>query len=355
MIFYYLQIKGTWDTINLNPSGHDLKTCLTTTKPAVNNYTRNDKCSNTTLTSLSSLRTLCNKYFQRNRTKNSTSKKESLSANEKALIIHEIAIIPKPSNEHRHLINQKRQSTTTSQGGKTNSLTGKSSLPSLSAPSHHHLRSSRRTTTATFTGQKRNLNDSSGEKKSPNDLANYSEEEQQLVRARLNTRTSSLPAARCISYYYYQHQTPTKTITTKAIIEDQHRDINNGHHYRLNSLTPERSRSQSHSSAQYIANGGIVTTDTEHSSSFDNALDDDHRHATRRIQASHVSAPYNSSRYSQRAVAQFLHERHKARLRRNQKASRMLGKNRIFLINFMLQEQTVIVYENQGLLNRILK
>jgi hypothetical protein len=327
------------------------------TKSTVNTYSRNDKNSNTTLTSLSSIRTLINKYFQRNRTKHSTSKKESLSANERPLIIHEIAIPRRSSNEHRHIVHPKRQSTGTSQGGKANLLIAKSSLPSpsgLSHHHHHHHRSSRQTTTATFTGQKRGLNDTNGKKRSSNDLTNNSDEEQQLVRARLGTRTSSLPAARCISYYYCQHQnqSPSKTITTKAIIEDQHRD---GHHYRPNSLSPERSRSQSHSSAQYIANGGIVTTDTDHSSSFDNGLDDDHRHKNRRTQPSNVSTSYNSNRYSQRAVAQFMHERHKARLRRNQKASRMLGKNKILLISFIVSRKDYyFLLESRSFLAEIL-
>jgi len=99
----------------------------------------------------------------------------------------------------------------------------------------------------------------------------------------------------------------------------------NSHHYQPNSLTPERSRSQSHSSAQCLENGRIGTTDTDHSSSFDNGLEEERR-LNRRTQPSHRSTSYNSSRYSQRAITQFLHERHQARLRRNQKASRMLGK-----------------------------
>ncbi len=187
-------------------------------------------------------------------------------------------------------------------------------------------RLSRQTTTATFTGQKRCLNDVIEDNKLKSDLSLNQEEEQQLVRARRSTRTSSLPAARCISYYYYQHQRQSQTVTTQAIIEDQHRDIQPSS--RLSSLTTERSRSQSQSSAQCLGNGGLATTDaSEHSSSFDNALDEAHRRLNRRTQPSRLSASYNSSRYSQRAIAQFMHERHKARLRRNQKASRMLGMN----------------------------
>jgi len=95
---------------------------------------------------------------------------------------------------------------------------------------------------------------------------------------------------------------------------------------RLNFIKNERSRSQSHSSSQGIGNGGLATTDvSDHSSSFENILDDENRRLNRLQQPSRLSTPFNSNRYSQRAVAQFMHERNKARLRRNQKASRMLG------------------------------
>lgn len=91
-------------------------------------------------------------------------------------------------------------------------------------------------------------------------------------------------------------------------------------------MTNDRSRSQSHSSSQGVGNGGLATTDvSDHSSSFENVLDEEHRRLNRRQQPSGLSTSYHSSRYSQRAVAQFMHERNKARLRRNQKASRMLG------------------------------
>lgn len=93
------------------------------------------------------------------------------------------------------------------------------------------------------------------------------------------------------------------------------------------STTNDRSRSQSHSSSQGMGNGGLATTDaSDHSSSFENVIDEEHRRLNRRQLPSRVSTSYHSSRYSQRAVAQFMHERNKARLRRNQKASRMLGK-----------------------------
>jgi hypothetical protein len=187
--------------------------------------------------------------------------------------------------------------------------------------------SSRHTTTATFTGQKRFLNDIIEDNRLKNDLVINQEEEQQLVRARLSTRTSSLPGARCLSYYYYQHQIPSQRITTKATIEGQHWNLDNNIH-QTNSTTNERSRSQTHTSGHCLHNGGVVPADTsDHSSSFDNPADEEHRHLNRHTQQSNLSSSYNSSRYSQRAVAQFMHERHKARLRRNQKASRMLGMN----------------------------
>lgn len=159
-------------------------------------------------------------------------------------------------------------------------------------------------------------------------VAQSQEEEQQLTRARLSTRTSSLPAARCISYCNYQPP-PTlissPTVVTKAIIED-HQALT-----RLNSAknSGERSRAHSHSSAICVGNEmvGGATDNSGHSSSFDPVLDEEHRRLNSRpLQPSRLSTSFNSSRYSQRAIAQFMHERHQARLRRNQKASRMLGK-----------------------------
>jgi hypothetical protein len=306
-----------------------LKASIQRKKSSCDNYVRNENNYNSpssTISSFSSLRFLLYKYFQRHRTKTST-QKESLPANERPLIIHEAEITRQNLNEYRHITNQKRQSSGNKHDSKSNSLKVQASLSS-SLGTNRRLS---RQTTATFTGKKRCLNDVSEDKKLKSDLSLNQDEEQQLVRARHSTRTSSLPAARCISYYYYQHQNPSQTITTKAIIEDQHRDISNGHQHqnsRLNSLTTERSRSQSHSSAQCHGNGGIATTDiSEHSTSFDNGMDEEHRRLNRRSQPSRLSTSYNPNRYSQRAIAQFMHERHKARLRRNQKASRMLGMN----------------------------
>lgn len=297
----------------------------------MDNYSRNDKNCNTTSTSFSSLRSIFSKYFQRNRTKTtSLNHKESSSPNEKPLIKHDLAVVRTNSNGYHHVINQKRQSTASI---KTNSLTKKTS----STCNRHTCR---QTTTATFTGQKRCLHDVIEDNQFPNDLIINSEEEQQFVRTRVNTRTASLPITRCGSYYYYhQHSSPLKIVTTKAIIEGQHCELNDIHHYKSKSLTSERSRSQSHShsSGQCLGNGVNGTTDTDHSSSFENNLDDEQRRLNRRNQPSCLSTSYNSNRYSQRAVAQFMHERHKARLRRNQKASRMLGK--IDSIIYMIEKK----------------
>jgi len=249
----------------------------------------NDRNTHTTISSSqsnSSLRSFILKYFQRNSSKHS-SQNLSISGNRSPYIAQ--SLTTNRHNRRENLVNHGMSSNTLS-------------------PIRTH-RSNRPRTTATFTGQKRCLNDVSEDNRSKLDLS-INQEEEQLVRTRLSSRTSSLPAARCISYYYYQNQTPSQT----RLPEDQS-------HSRLNSISNDRSRSQSHSSSQGIGNGGIATTDiSEHSSSFENGLDEDHRRFNRRNQPS-----YNSSRYSQRAVAQFMHERHKARLRRNQKASRMLG------------------------------
>ena len=189
------------------------------------------------------------------------------------------------------------------------------SISSSSVPNHrlnHHA------TTATFTSQKRCLHEPSDENRCKQDLLNLHDEEL-LVRTRLSTRTSSLPGARCVAYYYHQ-QNPTLTAgrTTNSPFDESH-----AYQSHLSSVTDARSRSQSHSSSQSVANGGPPTSDiSEHNSS----IDEENRRYHRRNQPSRVSTPYNSSRYSQRAVAQFMHERNKARLRRNQKASRMLGR-----------------------------
>ncbi|UJR31723.1 hypothetical protein I4U23_019203 [Adineta vaga] len=345
-------IRGTWDTFNLNGSSNDLKTSVltpSTMSPAFSNYTGHNKSSITsTSISLSSLRALIYKYFQRNRTQKSV-RKEVLSINEKPINIHEVPIHQQTNSEYPHVMDRKRRSTSTAKDKK---------IKSLSTHLPHH--STRHTTTATFTGQKRFQSEINEENRLKNDVRNHQDEEQQLVRTRLSTRTSSLPAARCVSYYYYhqqQYQNQSQTIITKAIIEDHHhhhhhpQDLDHTLH-QPNISTNERSRSQSHSSTQCLNNNGIAPPDlSDHSSSFDNPLDDDHRRFNRHTQQSNVSTSYHSSRYSQRAVAQFMHERHKARLRRNQKASRMLGiLLAVFLIcwlPFAISYPTMIFYPNK--------
>lgn len=302
--------------MTLASSNMDLKTSVLTTKTLLDTYPLNDKEGHLTSSSFTSLRSILIKYFQRNRTTKTADKtRNSLCTAERKLLNHDVALKRPNSNENYRA----------SEPRVINASLPKGSLSSSSNRSQ--TRSIRQKTTATFTGQKRNTNETTniGNRLS-NDLVFSIEEEQHLVRTRLSTRTSSLPAARCVSYYYYQPHTPSKTVITKAIIEDQHRDVHNNN--QRNSLTPARSRSHSHSSARCVGNGMIGAIDTDHSSSFDNALEDEHQRSNRRAPPSHTSASYNSSRYSQRAIAQFMHERHKARLRRNQKASRMLGKNR---------------------------
>ncbi|CAF1051721.1 unnamed protein product [Adineta ricciae] len=279
-----VMIKGTWGTIKYNPNDYG------------HGYTQNSDKHNLTSTSsqsTSSLRSLLLRYFQRNTTKHPL-QNPTRSGN------------GSPYNIPVNLLNNRcnRLGTVSNYGFASNTL---SPVPLY--------RSNRQATTATFTGQKRCLNDVIEEKRSKPDSTLNQEEE--LVRTRLSTRTSSLPAARCISYYHF----PSSNISQTKILEDSP-------HTRFNSISNERSRSHSHSSNQSVGiNGGVLTTDiSEHSSSFDNTLDDDHRRLSRRHLPSHTtSTSFNSSRYSQRAVAQFMHERNKARLRRNQKASRMLG------------------------------
>lgn len=295
-------IRGTWDSINITASGHDMKTSILSTKSL------SEKSTHTTSSSLSSVRLLLSKYFQRSRTKTNSNKLV-----DQAVIIHEIAITQPNSNEYRHIITKTRRSTNPER--QSQSLNVKLTS-NIQQQQQRQSRPTKQRTTATFIGQKRCINEL-------NQLSiQLEEEEQQLVRARLNSRTSSLPSARCIAYYYCQQQIPSKTVTTKALIQDQQQEHNES---TKRSLTPERSRSQSHSSAQCLGNVGPLTTDTDHSSSFENPLDNNQRCVNRCTQPSRLSTSYNSNRYSQRAIAQFMHERNKARLRRNQKASRMLG------------------------------
>jgi hypothetical protein len=270
----------------------------------------------------SSLQSIIFKYFRRHRKEQQTDK--SLSATHPSVSLHDAIASRELANDYRQTIYQKRrQSLATSVGTKL----------TTSPPNINH-RLSRLTTTATFTGHKRYANEMIENKKRQLDNNSNLDDDQQLVRARLSTRTSSLPAARCVSYYYYQQPVPLQTVITKATIEDHsHHDsmnkTNTTHGYRIgrhNVSNDERVRSLSHVSTQCMGNDVIVTTDASgHSSSFDHVLDDEHHRLNHRAQPSHLSTSFNSSRYSQRAIAQFMHERHKARLRRNQKASRMLG------------------------------
>ncbi|UJR14954.1 hypothetical protein I4U23_001935 [Adineta vaga] len=280
-----VMIKGTWGTIKYNPTDQSYGRTLSNDK--------HNLITTSSSQSTSSLRSLLVRYFQRNSTK-FPPQNSIHCGNESPYNI--------PTNSlHNRCI---RRDTVCNYGMTLNTL----------SPTHIH-RSNRHPTTATFTGQKRCLNDVMEETRSkPESIIN---QEDDLVRTRLSTRTSSLPAARCVSYYYHQNSNSSQA----KILEDQS-------HSQYNSVSNERSRSHSHSSNQSMGiNGGIVTTDvSEHSSSFDNTHDDDHRRLNRRSGVpSHTTTSYNSSRYSQRAVAQFMHERNKARLRRNQKASRMLG------------------------------
>ncbi|CAF4329865.1 unnamed protein product [Rotaria sp. Silwood2] len=325
-------IKDTCDTMNLNSSGHDLKQSTTTTASHFDGSARNDKSSNTTTitTPISSIRTCFYKYFQRNRAINSV-RKESLPANAQQLIIQKVVKNRRNSNEYRHNTNQKRRSTAVGQGIISNLIVAKTSSSS-SSPSVPHRRIYRQTTTATFKGQKSCFNDIIEDNRLKKDLIINQEKEQQLVRAYMNTYRLSLPAIRYESCYYYPHSIPTQTIITKALVENQHQNIIRDHqseNSRPSSLPRERSQSHTPSSAECHGNGGNTTVDiSKHDSSCENSLDDEHRRLNHRTQQLCLSKPRNSSRYSQRAVAEFMHRRHKACLRRNQKASRMLGMNK---------------------------
>lgn len=267
-----------------------------------NNPTGISSSSSSSSQSNSTLFSLILRYFQRSSSKQS-SQKTSIVRNEGLYFIQNIT----PSCHAK-------RATVTNNGMISNT--------SVSVSNH---RPSRQTTTATFTGQKRYSNDTVEDSHVKIELSNIQEEEQQqLARTRVGTRTSSLPGARCISYYYYQNQIAAQAKT----LDDQHNS-------RINSLKRERNRSYSQSSSpgNGNGNGGIAATDlSEHSSSFENVFDHEHRPLNRRNQPSRLSASYNSSRCSQRAVIKFMHERNKARLRRNQKASRMLGKINDYII-----------------------
>ena len=275
---------------------------------------------------LISLRTLFSKYLQgkRSRTTSDSLKKSPSTVNERSLIIHELPISRQNSREFRPIHHPTRRTPPASQPVIVHAL---GSQVSSLVPTR---RLARQPTTATFTGHRRTLFDPIDEQHIKKDAHANQDDEQQLTRARLSTRTSSLPSARCVSYYYYQSPMHLQSMKdSTAIIEDHHQDTGRPHQYSISCLTSlnnERLRSHSHSCNQGHGHSAAAPMDvTGHSSSFDNAMDEEQRRLNHRTPPSVLSTSFNSSRYSQRAVAQFMHERHKARLRRNQKASRMLG------------------------------
>ncbi|CAF1233328.1 unnamed protein product [Rotaria sordida] len=315
-------IKDTWNTFKFDSIDQDYKSTTTTTT-TYNDYggiTSNDKNDHKKRLPSSSQTntTLCSyiaRYFQRNSTKQPIQNLE-ISRNEGLYFAQNVIATC-----------HKRRGTIVNNGIISNTLS--------TNPIH---RSNRQKTTATFTGQRRCMNELNEDNRSKPDLL-INQEEEQIIRTRLSSRASSLPGARCISYYYYQNHIPNQT----RMIDDQYRS-------RMNSITNERSRSQSHSSSQ--GNSGLVPADiSDHSSSFENLGDDEHRRLNRRNLSSHLSPSYNTNRYSQRAVAKFMHERNKARLRRNQKASRMLGiLLAVFLIcwlPFTISYPAMIFYRSQ--------
>ena len=310
--------------MKLNPSLNELTAKAPSITGSGHGYSTNKQTGSSS--TIISLRSLFSKYFQgkTSRTTSDSLKKSLSTANERSLIIHELPISRQNSREFRPSHNPTRRTQAVTQPVVVHAVG--SNVSSL-VPTR---RLTRQPTTATFTGHKRALFDPIDEQQIKKDANSNQDDEQQLTRARLSTRTSSLPSARCVSYYYYQTPTPFQSMKgSTAIIEDQHQDTGKPHQYSISCLTSlnnERLRSQSHSFNQCHGNGAAAPMDASgHSSSFDNAMDDEHRRLNHRTPPSVLSTSYNSSRYSQRAVAQFMHERHKARLRRNQKASRMLG------------------------------
>ncbi|CAF3311787.1 unnamed protein product [Rotaria socialis] len=326
-------IKDTCDPMHSNVSSNNSKSSAVVQALRFDDSARKDKTSSATTTSttpLSSIRFRCYKYFQRNRAVKSM-KTESLSHNKNLRMMHEVTKPRSSSNEYRQHINSKRRSNTVVQDATPKFINTEMGSPPSSSAIHHRLcRPPTTTTTTTFKGQKRSLNDTDEDKRlQKNSIASQDDEQQRLVRACIKTYRLSLPAIRYESCCYYQHSAPAHTIMTKATIEDQHRTIVNNHQYdnsRQNSVATERSPSQSPSSAERNESGSLKGVHTSrHDSSLDITMDEDNRHVNHRNQPLASSKPRSSSRYSQHAVAQFMHERRKACLRRNQKASRMLG------------------------------
>ncbi|CAM4756520.1 unnamed protein product [Rotaria magnacalcarata] len=333
-------IKDTFGSINSNSSNGASDSSSRTKTEQIDGYTRNRLTSltrATTTSSLSSIRSLFYKYIQRNRLTNSI----KISANEKRFIMNR-----KHSNEYGQSINPKRRSTVAGQEEVPNRLLPK---PSLS-PRHCLCRPLR----AIFKRKKRSFNDTIEDKRFKNDsIANQDNEQQKLVRTGIKTYRLSLPAIRYDSCHYYRNSLPANTIKTKVTIEeDQPRDVANDHQ---NSVTSERSPSQSPILVECNGNGDAKTVAlSKPTSSVDNSnndKDEENRRVNHRNQPMRSSNPCNSSRYSQHAVAQFMHERRKACLRRNQKASRMLGiLLAVFLIcwlPFTIFYPTSILYPNK--------
>ncbi|CAF3385429.1 unnamed protein product [Rotaria socialis] len=334
-------IKDTFGSIKSNSSNGGFDSSSRTKIEQIDGYTRNDLISltrATTTSSLSSIRSLFYKYIQRNRLTNSI----KISANEKQFIMNR-----KNSNEYGHSINSKRRSTVVGQGEVQNLLLPKSSL----SPQHRLCQPPR----AIFKRKKRSFNDTLEDKRFKDDsIAKQDNEQQQLVCTGIKTHRLSLPAIRYDSCHYYRNSLPANTIKTKVTIEDQPRDIANDHQ---NSVTSDRSQSQSPTLVECNGNGNVKTVplskpiSSVDNNNSNNNKDDENRRVNHRNQPIRLSNPCNSSRYSQHAVAQFMHERRKACLRRNQKASRMLGiLLAVFLIcwlPFTIFYPTSIFYPNK--------
>lgn len=226
---------------------------------------------------------------------------------------------------NRTSANRKRRSTTGSHGMAPNFIIA-TTTPTL----HHRLY--RPTTTATFRGQKRCSNDIMEDNRLINDLIIHQDDEQQrLVQACVKPYRLSLPAMRYQSCCYYRSSLPANVIKANGAIEDQHRNIGNDYQYenpRHNSIAVERCQPSVVNDGNPNVNMKLADL-SKSASSVENNKDDDHRRLHHRNQAIRISKPSNSSRYSQHAIAQFMHERRKACLRRNQKASRMLGMKKI--------------------------
>lgn len=305
----------------------------------------------TTTTALSSIRYRCYKYFQQKKTVKSI-RRESLSTIERQHIIHEVTRTQENSIEYCHPINRKRRSNTVVQGMAPNFITPTAVSPSSLLMTRRYLsRPTNTTTTTTTTTTPTSTNGTLKEQKRPsnvvienNQLKNDSimneddEQQQQLARACMKTYRLSLPTIRYESCYYYQRTLPLQSIIAKATIEEQNKTVTNdqkGNQSRKNSVTTEQSPSQGTSSADCPGSGSgtaKAVNPSRHNSSFDITMDEENGPPVYRNRPLGCSKPRSPSRYSQRAIAEFMHERRKACLRRNQKASRMLGMKKNHLV-----------------------